>query len=117
MLDIDCAYYHYDFHRGWENESCRLLEASPDSGLPWHRTFCKKCPVPRLLERTNCQNLVLEGKASRQFLRAKVQVTFAMCGASLEELPRPTQCPACADKYGSASDEESGSTKGNDLPS
>ncbi len=116
MLDIDCVYYHYDFHRGWENESCRLLEASPDSGLPWHRTLCKRCPVPRLLEQTNCQELVLEGKASRQFLSARVQVTFAMCGASLEELPHPAHCPACAQELGPSSNEESGSSTSNDFP-
>ncbi len=96
MLNVDCAYYHYDFHRGWENESCRLLEASPNPGLPWQRALCNGCPVPRLLEQTNCQHLALEGTVQRRFLRTRVQVTFALCKDSLEELSRPDRCSACA---------------------
>ncbi len=96
MSDVACAYYHHDFHRGWENESCRLLETSPQPGLPWQRSLCNSCPVPGLLEHTNCQHLVLEGTVGRHFFRARVQITFALCADSLEELTRPNRCPACA---------------------
>ncbi len=96
MSEVDCAYYYYDFHRGWETESCRLLEASPHPGQPWQRALCRSCPVPGLLEHTNCRHLALEGTVGRHFFRARVQVTFALCGDSLEELSRPDQCPACA---------------------
>ena len=96
MSAVDCAYYYYDFHRGWEKESCRLLDSSPDPGGTWQRSLCNTCPVPGLLAKTNCQHLVLEGKVTRPLFRTKVQVSFAMCSNSLEELSSPDQCSACS---------------------
>lgn len=96
MPAVDCDYYYYDFHRGWEKESCRLLESSPDPGRPWHRSLCNTCPVPRLLEITNCEHLVLEGKATRKLFGVRVQISFSMCSNSLEELDNPENCSACA---------------------
>ncbi len=109
MSAVDCVYYYYDFHRGRENESCRLLEASPHPGPSWQRALCTHCPVPGLLEHTNCRHLVLEGKVGRHFFRRQVQVTFALCGDSLEELARPDRCPACMQsRSGTAQEPEEG---------
>lgn len=95
MAEIDCAFYYYDFHRGWENESCRLLEASPDSGAPWERSFCRTCPVPRFLDGCGCRQPVMEARAVRRLFRTRVEITLAFCGEGLQELDEHTACPAC----------------------
>lgn len=92
---IDCPYYHYDFFRGRETEACRLLESSPDVTRPWRRALCRTCPVPRTMAHTDCDHLLLEANVRRRFLAERVYITFALCGASLEELAHPQHCPAC----------------------
>ncbi len=96
MADIDCPYYHADYLRGHETEQCRLLEASPAANGVWRRALCRTCPVPHTLRHTECDHLTLEATIRRLWFFERVQITFALCGATLEELPNPLHCADCA---------------------
>ncbi len=74
---------------------CRLLERAGKHDQ-WSIKLCGSCPVPSILAETKCNHLMLEGTITRRFgLFPRVEV-FAACGDSMQSLPDPRQCPACA---------------------
>ncbi len=90
----NCRFFHYDAFRGREVMRCRLMERSGNHS-EWSIKLCASCPVPSLLERSSCSDLLLEGKVVRRFgLFPRVEV-YAACGRSLEPLPDPEHCPTC----------------------
>lgn len=93
---VSCRYFHGDYFRGKNQESCRLLEASPNNQRPWRRALCDSCPVPELLIVSNSRDLLLEAEVKRKFLREGVEVTFAVCAKHMLELADPRLCPQCA---------------------
>jgi len=93
---VNCRYFHGDYFRGKNKESCRLLEANPDNERPWRRALCNSCPVPEVVATTNSLELALEAEVKRKFLREAVEITFAICTKHMLELANPRHCPACA---------------------
>lgn len=93
---VNCRYFHGDYFRGKNSESCRLIEATPTSPRPWRRKLCDSCPVPEIVITSNSRDLLLEGEVRRKFLRDQVEVTFAICGKHMLQLVDPRHCPACA---------------------
>ncbi len=96
MSGVDCPYYYSDYLRGRETEECRLLASSPEATGTWRRALCRTCPVPGTIQQTECDHLVLEATIQRQWLFQRVQITFSLCGESMEALPDPLHCSACA---------------------
>ncbi len=95
---INCRYFHGDYHRGRNQEECRLLAASPNNQSAWQRKLCDSCPVPALIITSNSRDLVLEAQVKRKFLRHQVEVTFAICAQHMVELADPNFCPQCAEE-------------------
>jgi hypothetical protein len=54
-----CHYYYEDFHRGREQQECRLIRANRRS-LPWEPGLCSKCPVPEILRANGSPDMRLE---------------------------------------------------------
>ena len=50
---VNCRYYYADFHRERVVVECRLIKRNPDS-RPWRRALSDSCPVPGILNQTNC---------------------------------------------------------------
>jgi hypothetical protein len=93
---VNCRYFYGDYFRGKNQEECRLIAANPSNSRDWKRSLCDRCPVPKLLIDTNCQELLLEAEVKRSFLRDQVEVTFAICAKHKLELSDPRTCPECA---------------------
>ena len=93
---VNCRYFYGDYFRGKNVEACRLLEANPNNTIAWKRKHCDSCPVPAVLISSNSRDLELEGTVTRQFLRERVQITFAVCTRHMVELSDPLHCPGCA---------------------
>ncbi|GAB4557145.1 MAG: hypothetical protein Kow0047_01260 [Anaerolineae bacterium] len=92
---VNCPYYYYDYYRGREVEECRLIAMNPNS-RPWRRSLCDTCPVPDILNRSNCQHLALEAYVERRWHLFDHIEVFAVCTESIEQLPNPRYCPHCA---------------------
>ncbi len=93
---VNCPYFYGDYFRGQAKEECRLLAANPDNERPWRRKLCDTCPVPEIVLTSNSRELLLEAEVKRQFLRDRVEVTFAICSRHMLELDNPRRCPQCA---------------------
>ena len=93
---FNCKYFYGDYFRGKNHEECRLLDANPDNVRPWRRKLCDSCPVPGVLQATDCRGLALEAEVRRRFLRDRVEITLAVCTEHMLELDDPTHCPLCA---------------------
>ena len=93
---VNCLYFYGDYHRGKNQETCRLLESSPDNNRSWKRKLCETCPVPELLITSNSRDLALEAAVKRRFFKDQVEVTFAICTKHMRELDDPRHCPVCA---------------------
>jgi hypothetical protein len=92
---VDCPYYFADYHRGRDEEKCRLIERNPENRRPWHRSLCDSCPVPGILRQTTCEHLALEASVGRKFgILDRVEL-YAICTEHVVELPDPKRCPAC----------------------
>ncbi len=98
---VNCRYFYGDYFRGKNHEECRLLDANPRNRHPWRRKLCDSCPVPALLQDTNCRSLALEAEVKRKFLRDRVQVTLAVCTEHVLELDDARVCPRCAERLAS----------------
>ena len=93
----ECRFYYQDFHRGRDEQECRLAKANPKSA-EWAVKICTGCPVPDILASNSDPNLVLEGTISKGFVGfgRKMEVK-AFCSKHLIDLPNPqTGCPQCA---------------------
>ena len=93
---VNCRYYYADFHRGREVEECRLIKRNPDS-RPWRRALCDSCPVPGILNQTNCAEIALEATVTRKWGLLDRVEGFAVCAKHLIELNDPNFCPKCAE--------------------
>ena len=92
---VNCRYYYADFHRGRNHEECRLLKRNPES-RPWRRVLCDSCPVPDILNSTNCKEIALEATVVKKWgLLERVEV-YAICAKHLVELDNPKFCSQCA---------------------
>ena len=63
----DCKFYYADFHRGRNEQVCRLAEANPASET-WQPDVCRGCPVPEILRANACEHLMLTGRVVKGFL-------------------------------------------------
>ncbi len=63
----ECKYYYADFHRGRDQQTCRLVEANPASEA-WQPDLCRDCPVPGILRANACEHLILTGRVVKGFL-------------------------------------------------
>lgn len=92
----ECKFYHGDFHRGRNEQACRLIERSQDS-LPWNPSLCQTCPVPEILLANGSDTLVLDGKVVKKFFGFKHQVEVeGWCSECFSAVPDPKLgCPNC----------------------
>lgn len=63
----ECKHFFGDYHRGRNQEECRLIQNNPDS-QPWQPKYCQICPVPDVLRNNGCPHLKLSGEAKKGFL-------------------------------------------------
>jgi hypothetical protein len=95
----ECKFYYGDFHRGRNVQSCRLIEANPDSPA-WQPSLCQTCPVPEILQANAARTLKLSGKVVKKYLGFKKAVEVeGWCSECFSEVPDPKLgCPNCAAK-------------------
>lgn len=92
---VNCPYYFADYHRGRDEEKCRLIARNPENRRPWHRSLCDSCPVPGILRQTTCNHLAIEGSVERKLgLFDRVSV-YAICTQHVAELSDPRHCREC----------------------
>lgn len=93
----ECRFYYQDFHRGAEEQECRLVQNNPKSA-EWRPKDCTECPVPDILLANNDTNLVLEATIKKGIFGVgrKIEVS-AYCSKHLIDVPDPyIGCPKCA---------------------
>ena len=85
----ECKFYYGDFHRGREQQACRLIEQNRES-LPWQPSLCNTCPVPDILRANASNTLKLDGKVVKKFLGFKQQVEVeGWCSECFSVVPDP----------------------------
>ena len=92
-----CRFYYENFHRGHDDQECRLIRANSNSPR-WETKDCQNCPVPDILLANSNPDMVLEAEIKKGFMRMgrKVEVK-AFCTRHLCDIPQPiTGCPQCA---------------------
>ena len=93
----ECRFYYQDYHRGRNEQTCRLIDGNPSSP-DWQPKDCTNCPVPGILRANSSPNLVLQATVKKGLfgLNRHVEVT-AFCSKHLIDVPKPhVGCPACA---------------------
>jgi hypothetical protein len=92
----ECKFYYGDFHRGRDVQTCRLIEANPDSP-PWEPNLCFTCPVPEILQANASDTLKLNGRVVKKFFGFKKEVQVeGWCSECFSEIPDPELgCPNC----------------------
>ncbi len=92
---VECRFYYEDYHRGREQQECRLIARSRASER-WAPKLCQTCPVPRILQANACPNMILEARVGRRFgLVRRVQVE-AFCTLQMSEVADPmVGCGEC----------------------
>lgn len=105
----ECKFYYGDFHRGRNVQTCRLIEANPDSP-PWKPNLCNTCPVPEILRANPSETLKLTGTVVNKFLGFKQQVEVeGWCSECFSEIPDPKLgCPNCTPRKPSIFDLQEG---------
>lgn len=94
----ECRYYHADFHRGRNLQTCRLASDNPES-LRWRPVDCSSCPVPDILQANASRHLELKLTIKPRLLGLgrKVEVD-AYCQRHRQPIADPyigcTQCNA-----------------------
>lgn len=74
----ECRFFYGDYHRGREQEECRLLgQASPP--LAWQPELCFNCPVPGILLANACEHMVLKPRLGRTLLLKRVVQVRTYC--------------------------------------
>jgi hypothetical protein len=78
----ECRFFYGDYHRGRNNEDCRLL-SSATPPQHWTRDMCFKCPVPDILQANACAHMSLQPRVTRPFpfIKRRVEV-LAVCSSS-----------------------------------
>lgn len=93
---FDCPYFYGNYHRGKNEEECRLIGdvAAPKN---WAADLCKKCPVPGILRANACTHMTLRGEVRPGFLKLGrgIQVS-AYCTKSQQIVKEPyVGCGQC----------------------
>ena len=82
----ECEYFYGDYHRGRNEERCRLLEAF---GLEWQPDHCQRCPVPDIRRANACEHQTLQPRLERPlfFMKPQVQIkaTCSKCECNVDE--------------------------------
>ncbi|MFQ5945288.1 MAG: hypothetical protein ACE5NC_03475 [Anaerolineae bacterium] len=97
----ECPHYYEDFHRGRNQQECRLIMANRDSP-PWNPGDCFRCPVPAILRANGSPDLVLTARVGRSLLglRRSVELT-AWCRRHERPVQDPyVGCSLCAQEQG-----------------
>jgi len=92
----ECPFYYEDFHRGRNQQECRLIERTPGGGQ-YSPDLCARCRVPRILMANACEYMILEARVNSGFLglRRRVVIT-AFCTRSMQDVEEPEiGCPQC----------------------
>ncbi len=92
---VDCRYYYADYHRGRDEEKCRLIERNPENRRPWRRSLCDTCPVPGILRESTCEHLALEASVQRKLGVLDRVTVYAVCTEHVQELKDPRRCASC----------------------
>ncbi len=93
----ECRFYYANFHRGHNEQECRLIDANPRSPR-WHPDDCSKCPVPDILAANSNPNMVLEATVRKGILGMGRRVEVkAFCSRHLIDIDEPrVGCRKCA---------------------
>ena len=55
----ECRFYYQDYHRGRNEQTCRLIDGNPSSP-DWQPKDCTNCSVPGILRANSSPDLVLQ---------------------------------------------------------
>lgn len=55
----ECPHFYEDFHRGRDQQECRLIAANPEGGR-WAPDLCGRCPAPRIVLANACPHMLLK---------------------------------------------------------
>jgi hypothetical protein len=93
----ECKFYYGDFHRGRNEQACRLIEQNPESP-PWQPSLCRTCPVPDILIANASGTLKLDGRVVKKFFGLSQHVEVeGWCSECFSIVPDPRQgCSNCA---------------------
>lgn len=93
----ECRFYYENFHRGRDDQECRLIQGNPKSP-DWRPRDCTDCPVPGILQANSSPDLVLEAVVKAGFMGFSRRIEVrAFCSKHLVDVPRPhVGCPKCA---------------------
>ena len=97
----ECPHYYEDFHRGRNQQECRLILANPESP-PWRPSDCFRCPVPSILRANGSPDLILTARVRSGLLgfRRALEVT-AWCRRHDRTVKDPyVGCSLCAEEQG-----------------
>jgi hypothetical protein len=92
----ECPQYYEDFHRGRNEQTCRLAERNPDSAT-WQPRDCVLCTVPAILQANASPDLRLKLAIKKGILgfgrRVEVEAT---CDKHRVTVADPiVGCPQC----------------------
>lgn len=91
----ECPHYYEDFHRGRQQQECRLVEANTRSA-PWSPSLCAKCPVPAILRANGSADLRLVATVVKRFRLFTTITVTAVCARHGGTIADPyLGCRAC----------------------
>ena len=92
----ECRHYYEDFHRGRQQQECRLVMANHRS-LPWKPDVCAKCRVPQVLRANGSADLRLTLTIGRRFGLFASLTLDAYCARHGRPIADPMRgCAECA---------------------
>lgn len=72
----ECPYFYGNYHRGRQQEECRLLDDDTRTAPLWTPDLCRTCPVPGIVLSNACATMVIKATVTRPFpfFRRQVRV-------------------------------------------
>lgn len=96
----ECKFFYGDYFRGKHYEDCRLIN-KPNKARSWDVHYCRKCPVPGILQSNACPHMVLTAVIARRFgiFQKGVKVS-AYCTKTHVNVKQPkVGCGSCHENF------------------
>lgn len=92
----ECPHYYEDFHRGRNQQECRLIQQNPDS-LRWRISDCSQCSVPEILNANASSYLELKVTVKPRLLGLgrRIEVSASCIKHHVEIEDAYVGCPKC----------------------
>ena len=84
----ECSYFYGNYHRGRNEEECRLL---PEGTRGWTSKLCASCPIPGYLQANSCEHMRYRAHIEsgwQTLFRARMKVS-AHCAKSASTVKDP----------------------------